>query len=238
MLPLTRVAGRVATATDFAAAMQHMIREVVPEREQYRMRIMVDEAAGHVLQSQGENCIVFASQGPHLLQIGLSNLPSSFKPAPGSLAPQAANLDECRSWSTCGSCTGSLGCGWCSADNKCKTGGSSGSNDGSCPRSSLKWHYLTSSCPEGKLDECGSLSSCGSCTGRLGCGWCSADNKCKTGGSSGSNDGSCRSSLKWHYVPSECLGDSTANTQETSQSTWASWVIILLIMCCCCFMKS
>jgi hypothetical protein len=153
MLPLTRVAGRVATATDFAAAMQHMIREVVPEGEQYRMRIMVDEAAGHVLQSQGEDCIVFASQGPHLLQIGLSNLPSSFKPAPGSLAPQAANLDECRSWSTCGSCTGSFGCGWCSADNKCKTGGSSGSNDGSCPRSSLKWHYLTSSCPGAKVDS-------------------------------------------------------------------------------------
>jgi hypothetical protein len=68
----------VASAIDFAAAMQKMIRHFKPADDDAKMCILVDAVAGQVLQCQGRQCIVFAALGPPLLQVNLASAPKSF----------------------------------------------------------------------------------------------------------------------------------------------------------------
>ena len=61
----------MSSADDFADEMRLMFKGS-------DICIMSDAAAGHVLQAQGDHCIVFTSQGPPLLQITRSQIPQSF----------------------------------------------------------------------------------------------------------------------------------------------------------------
>jgi hypothetical protein len=59
--------------------MQDMLNNFQPVSDSEKMSIMVDVEAGQVLQNQNGNCIVFASEGPPLLQLCHGNVPSSFR---------------------------------------------------------------------------------------------------------------------------------------------------------------
>jgi hypothetical protein len=71
-LTLTLFIRSGALCSDFAAAMQDMVKDT------NNMSIPVDVASGRVLQNQGGKCIVFASQGPPLLQVKLANALTCF----------------------------------------------------------------------------------------------------------------------------------------------------------------
>ena len=90
----------------------------------------------------------------------------------------------------CDCCFRRVQCGWCSATQKCSTGTSTGPTTGTCPAGDWDWGTSTCTAP---TDTCNQYSNCVSCNDVGACGWCSSNNVCSTGTSSGPTTAACPS---------------------------------------------
>lgn len=82
----------------------------------------------------------------------------------------------CASATSCGTCTGLVGCGWCGATSVCVAGTLNGPSGGRCEAG---WSWSPLACGT-STDPCASLTNCGACLARSGCGWCGASARCAT----------------------------------------------------------
>ena len=141
--------------------------------------------------------------------------------------------DPCAPNSSCSTCAEQTGCGWCLATNGCKSGSSTGSNDGTCTGTNWQTTCTTMICtpnastscsclgggtgteicnPEGTgyggcsctTDPCAVNTTCGTCSGASDCGWCATTSKCLTGTTAEeSSDGTCVFP-NWKYDEADC----------------------------------
>jgi hypothetical protein len=77
--------------------------------------------------------------------------------------------NPCSQFTTCETCTGEFGCGFCASSGKCEAmGGPTSSAQSSCSGGSFAtW-------PGSCKGFCASHSNCGDCSSQPGCGWCSS----------------------------------------------------------------
>ncbi|MBK6922108.1 MAG: hypothetical protein IPH07_32250 [Deltaproteobacteria bacterium] len=92
---------------------------------------------------------------------------------------------NCFAQTDCASCQDAYqGCGWCASNSTCMPGAPDmPAPGGSCEDE--QWYFDI--CPE----DCAGEMTCVSCTGTVGCGWCTAGNTCMAGTSAGPLAGSC-----------------------------------------------
>ena len=129
----------------------------------------------------------------------------------GNDAGSDAAVDPCNTEANaCGTCTLLPVCGWCADDGTCRTGTNTGPTGSSC--SSWAWVQPSCSAPPPDAgadasdatmgDPCNSeANACGTCTLLPVCGWCADDGSCRTGTSTGPNDGPCSG---WSWVQTSC----------------------------------
>ncbi|CUE87266.1 Hypothetical protein, putative [Bodo saltans] len=116
------------------------------------------------------------------------------------LVAAAAAQNNCSEASACDYCAGLGGCGWCTYSGTCESGNQTGSFAGCV---APYWVWSAPSCPATPAPStCSSASSCLSCTQLGGCGWCSSNNQCEQGNSTGSFQG-CVSPY-WSWTNNQC----------------------------------
>ncbi len=113
---------------------------------------------------------------------------------------EAAQCQSCGDHMDCASCAGASGCGWCgaptatsSASAKCILGSTDAPDEG-CAST------YTGTGPMCMGNPCASVTSCGGCIDKSGCGWCDGQDTCLPGTFFGPADGySCAADWDWFH---------------------------------------
>ncbi len=135
-------------------------------------------------------------------------------------------LDPQCSFTTCGTCTGPAGCGWCESSGRCMAGNTAGPSGTTC----ADWIWASDHCPE----ACTVRTSCSSCTSLFACGWCAETASCTRGTLGGPITGSCGD---WvgdfdNCVCSAVQGDCTTPGTECCNSLSCRRGVTFTTRCC------